>query len=498
MTIDWLPLLPILTVSIAGLLLLLVEAFLPVESPGLFGGITLSALGFSLIFSIIDWAMHPTGIKSVMFGGAITVDSFAQFFNMLLVVAGGLTVISAWNYLPREKMGHGETYSLLLFSLSGMMTMAAATNLIALFVGLEVMSIAIYVLVGARRQSLKGNEASLKYFFLGSFASAVLLYGIAMTYGMVGSVQLDAIRDAFTAPDPAKFPLIVVGMALILIGMGFKVAAAPFHAWTPDVYEGAPSPITGFMATAVKAASFAFFIRLVGVAFMPLKANWEPVVVTLAILTMFAGNLGAFVQTNMKRMLAYSGIAHTGYLMMGLVALSAAKDTPAAPAMLYYLVAYTLTNIGAFALIAFLSKQGEKLTNIEDFSGLASKFPGLAFLLAVCMASLIGLPPTAGFFAKYTLFTAVIQQGYVALAIVAIINSIMSVYYYLRPVVLMYMQEPKVDWSGATGIIPARIVGITCVVALLWAGIGATNLLSLVPGAQPLLAWAQTSVTSLF
>ena len=498
MTIDWLPLLPILTAAFGGLLLLMIEAFLPIESPGLFGGVTLTVLGFAAGFSALDWILHPAGTSSVLFGGSLTVDSFAQFFNILLSVAAALTVVSAWNYLPREKMGHGETYSMILFALSGMMTLAAGTSLITLFVGLEVMSLAIYVLVGARRQSVKGSEAALKYFFLGSFASGLLLYGTALIYGMTGSVQFDAIQAALAHPDPTKFPLTVVGMALIVVGLSFKVAAAPFHTWAPDVYEGAPAPITGFMATAVKAAAFAFFLRVLGVAFMPLKANWEPVLVTLSILTMFAGNLMAFVQTNIKRMLAFSGVAHTGYLLMGLVALTAAKDAPTASAMLYYLVAYTLTNIGAFAIIAFLSKQGEKLTEIKDFAGVASKFPGLAFLFAICMASLIGFPPTAGFFAKYTLITAVLSQGYTALAVVAIFNSILSIYYYMKPVVMMYMQEPRVDWTGATGIVPARIVGVVTVVAILWAGIGATSLLSVVPGAQPLLSWAHTSVASLF
>lgn len=495
---EWLPLLPLLIVTLAGLLLMMLQAFMKQEVPAIFAGVSLTALAFAAAYPIIDWTMHPGGVKYVLFEGALTVDTYSYFFTLLLLATAAITVIAAWNYLPREQMAHGETYSLLMFSLTGMITLASGTSLIALFLGVEIMSIAIYVLVGARRQDVKGNEASVKYYILGAFASGILLYGIALVYGTTGSVQLEVIRDFFANPGDGKLPLLVVGLALILVGLGFKVAAAPFHAWTPDVYEGAPAPITGFMATAVKAASFAFFLRVLAVGFLPVKPLWVDVVAALAVLTMFTGNLLAFVQTNVKRMLAYSSIAHTGYLMMGLVALSSAPDSTAGSAILYYLVAYSVTNLGAFACIAFLSMQGEKLVEFDDYAGVARKFPLIALVMGICMASLIGLPPTAGFFGKYYLFSSVISGGYVWLAVVGILNSILSVYYYLRLVVVMYMKEPKNDWSAAEGLQPARIAGILCAVVVIWAGVGATNLLSLVPGAAPLLSWAKLSITTLF
>lgn len=495
---EWLPLLPLLIVTLTGLLLMLLEVFMKQEVPAVFAGVSLTALAFAAMGPIIDWTMNKGVVKHVLFEGALTVDTYSYFFTILLIACAAITIVAAWNYLPREQMGHGEVYSILMFALAGMLTLASGTSLIALFIGVEIMSIGIYVLVGARRLDLKGNESAIKYYILGAFASGILLYGIALIYGMTGSVQLEVIRDFLANPGEGKLPLLVVGMALLIAGMGFKVAAVPFHAWTPDVYEGAPAPITGFMATAVKAASFAFFLRVMMVAFLPLKAQWVDVVAALAVITMFTGNILAFVQTNVKRMLAYSSIAHTGYLMMGMVALTNAPDNTAASAMLYYLVAYCVTNLGAFACIAFLTKQGEKLVEFEDYAGVARKFPLIALILGICMASLIGIPPTAGFFGKYYLFTSVIQQGYVWLAVVGIINSILSVYYYLRLVVVMYMKEPRADWTGATGLQPARIAGLICAVVVIWAGVGATNLLSLVPGAAPLLAWAKTSVTTLF
>lgn len=492
MEIHWLSLLPIIITVVAGLALTFFR------TPALLGGISLSALALAAMAAGIDLVQSPQGFKRVLFHGVVTFDAYSHFFTLLLIGCAALTLVAAWAYFPREKMAQSEVYALLMFSLTGMLILPAATHLIAVFIAIEIMSIAIYALVGARRLDVKGNESSLKYFLLGAFASGIILYGIALTYGAAGSVQFDALRDFAASPDHAKLPLFIAGIAMLLIGFGFKVAAAPFHAWTPDVYEGAPAPITGFMSTAVKAASFAFILRTLAVAFLPVKGEWVEVVAGLAVITMFTGNILAFVQGNIKRMLAYSSIAHTGYMMMGLTALSNQEGAFAGAAILYYLVAYCLTNLALFAAIGFISKQGEKLVEIEDLSGLGSKFPGLSLVIAICMASLIGIPPTAGFFGKYFLFSAVIQQGYAWLAVVGIINSILSVYYYLRVIVVMYFKEPRADWSDTTGLVPVRIVGVICAVMIIWAGVGATSLLYLVPGAQPLMAWARTSVASLF
>lgn len=492
MEIHWLSILPIIIVLLTGLGL----TFL--RTPALLGGLSLTGLTLAGMVAGVDLVQTPAGFKRVLFHGVVTFDAYSHFFSLLLIGCAILTMVAAWAYFPREKMAQSEVYSLLMLSLGGMMILPAATHLIAVFIAIEIMSIAIYALVGARRMDVKGNESALKYFLLGSFGSAILLYGIALTYGAAGSVQFDALREFAANPDPARLPLLLAGIAMLVVGFGFKVAAAPFHAWTPDVYEGAPAPITGFMSTAVKAASFAFILRTMAVAFLPVKGEWVEVIAGLAVVTMFTGNILAFVQGNIKRMLAYSSIAHTGYMLMGLTALSSQEGAFGGASILYYLVAYCLTNLALFAAIGFVSRQGEKLVEIDDFSGLGAKFPGLSLVVAICMASLIGIPPTAGFFAKYFLFSSVIEQGFAWLAVIGIINSILSVYYYLRVVVVMYFKEPRADWSDATGLVPVRIVGVFCAVMIVWAGVGATSLLYLIPGAAPLMAMAKTSFASLF
>jgi NADH-quinone oxidoreductase subunit N len=489
--------LPLLMTVIFGLFLPLIAPVLPADKKGFYmGWISFVALVLTAGVAVAQLVAGPSG--EPIFHGHFAMDSYALFFTLLFLACGAITTLVTTYYLPREQMGHEEFYALMFFSIAGMIVLAGGTNLVTLFLGVEIMSMAIYALAGFRRWSLKSNEAVLKYFFLGSFSSGILLFGIAMVYGATGSLELGAISQWLGTAGQPMFPLFVLGMAMTLVGLGFKVAAAPFHSWTPDVYEGAPAPVTGFMATAVKAASFAFFLRVLQTGFMPAKAEWVQVLAALAVITMFTGNLLAFVQPNIKRMLAYSSIAHTGYMLMGLVALSPSAENTAGTAILYYLVAYSLTNLGLFACISFLSKQGEKLVNIEDYAGVAQKYPWIALAIMVCMFSLIGLPPTAGFFGKYYLFTAVVQQGFAWLAIIGIINSILSVYYYLRVVVTMYMKEPKTDWAGVSGLGLTRIAATICVVAVLWAGIGSFNLLAVFPGAEPLLSAARSSVGSLF
>jgi NADH-quinone oxidoreductase subunit N len=489
--------LPLLMVVVFGLFLPLIAPVLPPEKKGTYmGWISFVALVLTAGVAVAQLMGKPSG--DPIFSGLFAMDSYALYFTLLFLACGAITALVTTYYLPREQMGHEEFYALMFFSIAGMIVLAGGTSLISLFLGVEIMSMAVYALAGFRRWSLRSNEAVLKYFFLGSFSSAILLFGIALIYGASGTTQLTGIATWLGDPSNGMMPLFLIGMGLALIGMGFKVAAAPFHSWTPDVYEGAPAPVTGFMATAVKAASFAFFLRVMQTGFMPAKAEWVQVLAALAVITMFTGNILAFVQPNIKRMLAYSSIAHTGYMLMGLVALSPSAENAAGSAILYYLVAYCLTNLGIFACIAFLSKQGEKLVNIEDYAGVAQKYPWIALAIAICMFSLIGLPPTAGFFGKYYLFTAVVQQGYAWLAIIGILNSILSVYYYLRVVVTMYMKEPTVDWTGVSGLKLTRLAVTICVVAILWAGVGSFNLLAVFPGAEPLLSAARDSVGSLF
>jgi NADH-quinone oxidoreductase subunit N len=489
--------LPLLMTVVFGLFLPLLAAFVPAEQKNsVMGWTSLAALMATAGVAIAQLMGGPSA--EPIFHGLFAMDSYALFFTLLFLACGAITTLVALYYLPREGMAHEEFYALMFFAISGMIVLAGGTNLISLFLGVEIMSMAVYALAGFRRKSLRSNESVLKYFFLGAFSSGILLYGIALIYGATATLSLAGIAEWLAQTGNGMRPLFLMGMGLSLIGMGFKVAAAPFHSWTPDVYEGAPAPITGFMATAVKAASFAFFLRVLQTGFMPAKTEWVQVLAALAVLTMFTGNILAFRQVNIKRMLAYSSIAHTGYLMMGLVALTTNPANNAGTAILYYLVAYSLTNLGVFACISFLSKQGEKLVNIEDYAGVAQKYPWIALAITVCMFSLIGLPPTAGFFGKYTLFTAVIEQGFAWLAIIGIVNSILSVYYYLRVVVTMYMKEPQADWTGVAGLPLTRLAAAICVVAILWAGIGSFNLLGVFPGAEPLLAAARGSMGALF
>jgi NADH-quinone oxidoreductase subunit N len=362
--------------------------------------------------------------------------------------------------------------------------------------GFETMSLSVYVLTGYRRHVAASNEAILKYYFLGALAAAVFLYGIALIYGTAHTINLVLLREQLTSPALAAQPLMVLGALMVMTAVAFKIAAFPFHMWLPDVYQGAPTPATAFMATGVKAAAFALLLRLfVGLfAVGDLHDIAVSVVWYLAVLTMFVGNVFALVQQNIKRLLAFSSVAHTGYL---LVAVCALPDPDAASAIMFYLVGYAFTNLGALAVVSWLQQREERLQNVEDFAGLAWRYPLAGLGMAVCMFSLIGFPPTAGFFGKYYLFLAAIKAGYVPLVIIAIINSILSVWYYLRVIVVMYMKpaseaavEQPLGWPG-------RVAVVYAAVAVIWAGVGTVNLTVLLPGAAPLLAHAKAAVTSM-
>lgn len=417
-------------------------------------------------------------------------NGFTLFFYLLLTVAVMGTILSSSSYLEREKLVKGEFYALLFFSLAGMMVLVSAQDLMTLFVGLEIMSMSIYILVGYRRESPRSNEAAFKYFLLGSLASALILYGIALTYGVVGSVELLQIQTYY-ANQPIG-ALGSMGLLLLLAGMAFKVAAAPFHNWSPDAYEGAPMPITGFMATAVKAALFALLLKVLGEAFIVVKSYWNEVVVVLAALTMITGNLLALVQQNIKRMLAYSSIVHTGYLLMGISALSIQSDNQVRSAILYYLFIYVISSLGIFTVLSHLSSKDEKIQNIEDYSGLAKRHPFFALMLTLFLFSFIGIPPLGGFFAKYYLFTESMHQHQGWLVAFAVLNSILSIYYYLRVIALMYMNPPNEVWTEVKlKPISISIVLVISAVVTLWSGFAPFNLLGAIPGLTPLLNWLQ-------
>lgn len=402
------------------------------------------------------------------FNNMIVVDGFATFFRLLVIGVGLLTVMLSGEYLEREGHEGGEYYALLLFSIVGQCIMASANELIMVFLGIECSSIASYILAGYLREDKRNNESAMKYFLLGSFATAFLLYGIAWIYGITGSTNLTAIKAALATP--ATLPLAGFAAALMAVGFAFKVSAAPFQAWAPDVYQGAPAPVSAFMTAGPKAAAFAVFLRVFSVAFEPLNERWEPLVAALALATMIVGNFAALRQSNIKRLLAYSSIAHAGYVLVAVAAHSEVGVT----AVMFYLAAYVFMNVGAFAVVTHFARKGEKYVEIDDLSGLAARQPVTAALLTVFMLSLIGVPLTAGFFGKFYIFKAALDSHLVWLTILGLLNSAVAAYYYLRILVVMYMREP----GQATDDLPPMSGGIN---AAVWLSAVATLLFGVFP-----------------
>jgi NADH-quinone oxidoreductase subunit N len=389
------------------------------------------------------------------FFGLIQTDTFSTFFHLLVGLIAALVILAAGPYLSRAKLESAEFYALLLFATAGMGVLAGAQELLTAFIGLEMSSIASYVLAGYRRDTLKSSESSLKYFLLGSFATAFFLYGIALVYGSTGTTLLNAMGNA----DPNS-GLLKLGLALILIGLGFKVAAAPFQVWTPDVYEGAPTPVTALFAAGPKAATFALMLRIF--ATVPVATHyWFWAFWILAALTMFAGNLGALVQTNVKRLLAYSSIAHAGYILVAFAAVTtmtsgenptALGGVPAYTAILFYLLSYALVKVGAFTIISQLGGKDEKYVTLEDYAGLSQRHPVAAAVLSLFLLSLLGLPVTAGFFGKFYVFKAAINSNLIWLAVLMAVNSIIGAYYYFKVIVAMYMRDSSEESTAAAPI----------------------------------------------
>jgi NADH-quinone oxidoreductase subunit N len=423
---------PELILSVAGTLLMVLDPFFAKKMPRLFGHVSIVAM-----IAAIFGALAANSVPGPAFSNLLIVDGFATFFRVLVLGVGILSVLLSYRYLEREKAETSEYHALLLFSVVGQCLMVASNDLIMIFIGLEISSIASYILAGYLRDDKRNNEAALKYFLLGSFATGFFLYGIAITYGLAGSTKLDEIRAALNAPD-MPLPVIGVAAALMLIGLGFKVSGAPFQMWAPDVYQGAPAPVSAFMATAPKAAAFAILIRIFMTGFQQSAGLWEPFLWVSALLSMTIGNFAALTQTNLKRMLAYSSIAHAGYL---LVAIAAGSELGTAAAM-FYLAAYALMNIGAFAVVIHIAGKGERHLRIDDLAGLSQKQPVTAALLTVFLLSFIGVPLTGGFFGKFYIFNAALKSNLVWLAVLGLLNSAVAAYYYLRLLVVMYMHEP--------------------------------------------------------
>lgn len=436
---DWLALaqlaLPFLAPLVGGLMILAVVPF--ARKAGSTVAFALSVL--TLIFSILcAWGYWSNG--SSLSIARLLFDRMAFTFDLILLLSALLTVLISKDYLPQEKIDDGEYYALLLFAVSGAMILAHGADLIVIFLGLEIASLSAYILVGMKRGVVRSYEASLKYFIMGSVASAFLLYGIAMAYGAAGSTALAAIQDL--AIPPAEPVLVMAAAALLLIGIGFKIAAVPFHLWSPDVYEGAPTSVTAFMASAIKAMGFAALLRL-AIAFGHIpQIPWTKVLWTLSALTMTVGNLVALRQTNIKRLLAYSSIAHAGYALVGVTAAlqkNALTESTLA-AVLFYIFSYSLMTIGAFAVVVAIGRRGDEADEMTDFIGLSSKHPFLAAALAVFLFALTGMPPTVGFIGKFYLFSGAMEAGLYGLVVLGVLNSAVSAYYYLGPIVKMYFQ----------------------------------------------------------
>lgn len=472
---------PVICVTLAGLACMLAEAFrrpgerMPIGGLGLIG---LAGAGASIV---LLWGRGASSF------GVATADDFGLFVQLVLVGAGVLTLVYSSSVVEREGLPPGEYYALVMFALAGMMLMAVATDLLIVFLALEVFSLALYVLTGMRRRVYASTEGAFKYFVLGAFSSAFFLYGIAFAFGLSGSTHLGRLAAFVQVHAPAGGVLLLVAMGLLLVGFAFKVAAVPFHMWTPDAYEGAPTLVTGFMSTAVKAAAFAAFIRVFLYVFEPLRADWLPVLWVLAVCTMVLGSVVGVVQQNLKRMLAYSSIAHAGYL---LVALASGDDVGRA-SILFYLVVYAITNLGAFAVLALLDAREAPMQTFDDYRGLWHRQPAMAALLAVFLLSLGGFPPFAGFVAKWYVFTAAVRAELYALAVIGVLTSVVSVFFYLRVIVMMYMTDTS-EVAGAAALprVPRSAL------AALWLSVAGLLYLGVLP--TRVLEIAANSVAALF
>jgi len=395
----------------------------------------------SMIFVFLSLFVY-VGKGSLSFGSMISVDIYSIFFDLVFVVIGTLTILASISYVKTTGIHSGEYYALILFAMIGMMLMAASTSLVMLFVSLEMMSIPIYILAGFHRNEERSIEASMKYFLLGAFASGFFLYGLSLVYAATGSTSYQAIAQFLAKTERLDMStLLWIGLAFLTIGFFFKIAAFPFHAWTPDVYEGAPTSVTAYMATGVKAAAFAALVRIIFTAFPLYQHDWTSIMWLVAVLTMIVGNFTALVQKSVKRMLAYSSIAHAGYLLIGFVV----GTQIARSGILFYLLGYAFANIGAFAVISAIGKKGEEYNELKDFQGVGFKFPFLGLVMSVFLFSMAGIPPAAGFMGKFFIFSEAIKSGYIWLAIFGVINSVISLYYYLGVIVRMYFKEPEAD-----------------------------------------------------
>ena len=475
-TNDLVAILPELIVTITAGVVIVVDAVLDRESRRVWLP-ALTALG--ILVALFAPTVWPT--VGLYFGGYVNVDGFTNFFRAVFLVLALFATLVAPAYLERKSVPAGEYYATVLFSTLGAMTIALATDLITLFVGLELMTIPIYVLAGIQRRDRYANEAALKYFLLGAFSSALLVYGFAWLFGVTASTRFTDIASSLKAGGLANGPTIVA-LALVTVGLGFKAAVVPFHQWTPDAYDGAPTPATAFMSVGPKAAAFAAILRVLVSGMGPLAVDWSAVFAALAAITMTAGNVVALVQTNTKRMLAYSSIAHTGYILAAVAAIQA--GAPAGAAVLFYVFAYGVMNLGAFACLLYIDLEGTRGATLDELNGFARREPLGALTFAVFLISLTGIPPTVGFVAKFLVIQPVLDAGYAWLAVILALNAVLAAFYYLRVVVHMYMYDAE---SGAPALVSPRLLSFS---------LGVSAIAVIVVGILPnsLYQWALTAV----
>lgn len=468
--VDLISLAPVIVLSVFAMGVLVLDLFIGKDKTLL---IYVSLIG--LIMTAVS-SFAKGSLPSYSFQESYVVDNFSVFFIFIFTISSALAIMLSENYNRRENIRIGEYYSLILFCTVGMIILASSTDLIMIFLGIEIVSICLYILAGIWRGNTKSNEAALKYFLLGAFATGFLLYGMALIYGATGTTKLTKIALALSSGQIISKPLLLMGMVLLIVGFGFKIASVPFHMWAPDVYQGAPTPITAFMAVGPKAAVFASFFRVFVYAMPELAPSWEIVLSILAVLSMFFGNLGAIFQTNIKRLLAYSSISHAGYILIALIA----KNSLGSASLLFYLLAYVFTTFGAFAIVIMLGNKGNENLEITDYSGLAYKHPLMALSMTVFLLSLGGVPPMAGFVGKFYIFSAAIKEGHIPLVVIAVLNTVISFYYYLKVVVQMYMKEPAGEFHPTLSPLTILVV----VIAIL-----GTFQLGIFPG--PIISFAQ-------